>query len=58
MNACRRAMCWMSWLGLMPLTANPLLGDWTTMAGTTAVLATPMATWIGAVLALQRRLLP
>jgi hypothetical protein len=41
-----------------PVSANPLFGDWTTIVGNTAVLATFMATWIGAVLALQRRLLP
>ncbi len=41
-----------------PVSANPLFGDWTTMAGNGAVLTAFMATWIGAVLALQRRLLP
>jgi hypothetical protein len=41
-----------------PVSANPLFGDWTTMVGNGAVLAAFMATWIGAVLALQRRLLP
>jgi hypothetical protein len=41
-----------------PVSANPLVGDWTTMAGNAAVLAAFLATWIGAVLALQRRLLP
>jgi hypothetical protein len=41
-----------------PVSANPLFGDWTTVAGNGAVLAAFMATWIGAVLALQRRLLP
>ena len=41
-----------------PVSSNPLFGDWTTMVGNIAVLATFMATWIGAVLALQRRLLP
>jgi hypothetical protein len=41
-----------------PVSANPLVGDWTTVVGNMAVLATFMATWIGAVLALQRRLLP
>ena len=40
------------------VSANPLFGDWHTMAGNAAVLAAFMATWIGAVLALQRRLLP
>ena len=37
--------------------ANPLFGDWQTMLGNGIVLAAFMATWIGAVLALQRRLL-
>jgi hypothetical protein len=41
-----------------PVAANPLFGDWTTITGNGAVLAAFMATWIGAVLALQRRLLP
>jgi hypothetical protein len=41
-----------------PVSANPLLGDWTTTVGNGAILAAFMATWIGAVLALQRRLLP
>jgi hypothetical protein len=40
------------------VSANPLFGDWTTMLGNGAILAAFMATWIGAVLALQRRLLP
>jgi hypothetical protein len=40
------------------VSANPLFGDWTTMVGNGAVLAAFMATWIGAVLALQRRVLP
>ena len=40
------------------VSANPLFGDWTTMLGNGAVLAAFLATWIGAVLALQRRLLP
>ncbi|HSF30453.1 MAG TPA: hypothetical protein VLK82_08290 [Candidatus Tectomicrobia bacterium] len=40
-----------------PVSANPLFGDWTTMVGNGAILAAFMATWIGAVLALQRRLL-
>jgi hypothetical protein len=40
------------------VSANPLFGDWTTMVGNMAILATFMATWLGAVLALQRRLLP
>ncbi len=38
-------------------SANPLFGDWPTVAGNGVVLAAFMATWIGAVLALQRRLL-
>jgi hypothetical protein len=38
-------------------SANPLFGDWTTMLGNGVVLAAFMVTWIGAVLALQRRLL-
>jgi hypothetical protein len=37
--------------------ANPLFGEWTTMVGNGAILAAFMATWIGAVLALQRRLM-
>lgn len=41
-----------------PVAANPLFGDWTTMVGNGAVLAVFIATWIGAVLAVQRRLLP
>ena len=41
-----------------PVSANPLFGDWTTMLGNAMVLATFMVTWIGVVLALQRRLLP
>jgi hypothetical protein len=41
-----------------PVSANPFFGDWTTMAGNVAVLAAFLATWMGAVLALQRRLLP
>jgi hypothetical protein len=40
------------------VSANPLFGDWPTMVGNGAILATFMATWIGAVLALQRRFLP
>jgi hypothetical protein len=43
---------------VQPASANPLFGDWTTMAGNGAILAAFLATWIGAVLALQRRLLP
>jgi hypothetical protein len=40
-----------------PVSASPLFGDWTTMVGNGAVLAAFIATWVGAVLALQRRLL-
>jgi hypothetical protein len=40
-----------------PVSANPLFGDWTTVLGNGVVLAAFTATWIGAVLALQRRLL-
>jgi hypothetical protein len=40
------------------VSAHPLFGDWATITGNGAVLAAFMATWIGAVLALQRRLLP
>jgi hypothetical protein len=40
------------------VSANPIFGDWTTMLGNAVVLAAFMVTWIGAVLALQRRLLP
>jgi hypothetical protein len=43
---------------VQPVSANPLFGDWHTMAGNATVLAAFMVTWIGAVLALQRRLLP
>jgi hypothetical protein len=38
------------------VSANPLFGDWATMLGNGVILAVCMATWIGAVLALQRRL--
>ena len=38
-------------------SANPLFGDWQTMLGNGAILVAFMVTWIGAVLALQRRLL-
>jgi hypothetical protein len=41
-----------------PVSANPLFGDWTTVTGNGAVLAAFIVTWIGVVLALQRRLLP
>jgi hypothetical protein len=41
-----------------PVSAHPLYGDWTTMVGNGAILAAFMTTWIGAVLALQRRFLP
>jgi hypothetical protein len=41
-----------------PVSANPLFGDWSAMLGNAAVLAAFMATWMGAVLALQRRFLP
>jgi hypothetical protein len=41
-----------------PVSANPLFGDWTTMLGNGAILAAFITTWIGAVLALQRRMLP
>jgi hypothetical protein len=40
------------------VSANPLFGDWTTLVGNGAVLVAFMVTWIGAVLALQRRFLP
>jgi hypothetical protein len=40
------------------VSANPLFGDWTTMVGNGAVLVAFLTTWIGAVLALQRRFLP
>jgi len=40
------------------VSANPLFGDWTTMVGNGAILAAFISTWVGAVLALQRRLLP
>jgi hypothetical protein len=41
-----------------PVSANPLFGNWTTMVGNGVVLAAFIATWIGAVVAVQRRLLP
>jgi hypothetical protein len=41
-----------------PVSAHPLFGDWTTMVGNGAILAAFITTWIGVVLALQRRLLP
>jgi hypothetical protein len=41
-----------------PVSTNPLVGDWTTMVGNGAMLAAFLTTWVGAVLALQRRLLP
>ena len=37
--------------------ANPLFGDWATVTGNGVVAAAFLVTWIGAVLALQRRLL-
>ncbi|HEX2279349.1 MAG TPA: hypothetical protein VHN13_19825 [Candidatus Tectomicrobia bacterium] len=40
------------------VSPNPLFGDWPTMVGNGAVLTAFMVTWVGAVLALQRRLLP
>jgi hypothetical protein len=43
---------------IQPVSPNPLFGDWTTMVGNVAVLAAFLTTWVGAVLALQRRLLP
>jgi hypothetical protein len=39
-------------------SANPLFGDWQTVTGNGVVLAAFVVTWVGAVLALQRRLLP
>ena len=39
-------------------SANPLFGDWATVTGNGVVLAAFVVTWIGAVLTLQRRLLP
>jgi hypothetical protein len=39
-------------------SANPLFGDWMTVTGNGVVLAAFVVTWIGVVLALQRRLLP
>lgn len=38
-------------------SANPLFGDWTIVVGNGVVLAAFMVTWMGAILALQRRLL-
>ena len=43
---------------VQPASANPLFGDWTTTTGNAVVLAAFLATWVGAILALQRRLLP
>jgi hypothetical protein len=43
---------------VQPVAANPLFGDWPTMVGNGTMLAAFLATWIGAVLTLQRRLLP
>ena len=43
---------------VQPVSANPLFGDWPTILGNSTMLAAFMVTWIGAVLALQRRLLP
>jgi hypothetical protein len=43
---------------VQPVSANPLFGDWPTILGNGAMLAAFMATWIGAILALQRRLSP
>jgi hypothetical protein len=40
------------------VSTNPLFGDWPTVVGNSVVLTAFMVTWIGAVLALQRRLLP
>jgi hypothetical protein len=40
------------------VSANPFFGDWTTMAGNGVVLVVFIVTWLGTVLALQRRLLP
>jgi hypothetical protein len=36
---------------------NPLFGDWTTTMGNSVMLLVFMATWIGGILAVQRRLL-
>jgi hypothetical protein len=41
-----------------PVSANPLFGDWMTVTGNGVVLAAFIVTWLGAILALQRRLLP
>ncbi len=41
-----------------PVSPNPLFGDWTTMVGNVVVLAAFLATWVGAILALQQRLGP
>jgi hypothetical protein len=43
---------------VQPVAANPLFGDWPTILGNGTMLAAFMATWIGAILALQRRLSP
>ena len=40
------------------VSANPLFGDWTTIVGNGVVLVAFIVTWLGAVLTLQRRLLP
>jgi hypothetical protein len=41
-----------------PVSANPLFGNWMTVTGNGVVLAAFIVTWLGTVLALQRRLLP
>jgi hypothetical protein len=41
-----------------PVSANPFFGDWMTVTGNSVVLAAFIVTWLGAVLALQQRLLP
>jgi len=43
---------------VQPVSVNPLFGDWATVTGNGVVLAVFAVTWIGTVLALQRRLLP
>jgi hypothetical protein len=39
-----------------PVSAHPLFGDWTILVGNGVILVAFITTWIGAVLAIQRRL--
>jgi hypothetical protein len=40
------------------VSPNPLFGDWPTLVGNVTILTAFVTTWVGAVLAIQRRLLP